>query len=72
METNQHFDQVPQGHCFLAGDNQAASNDSRLYGPIPLALVTGKVSYRIGPFSRMGSLENTLKPVDEADLFGSI
>ncbi|QDS76128.1 hypothetical protein FKW77_006901 [Venturia effusa] len=63
--------QIPLGHCFLAGDNQPESNDSRLYGPVPLALITGKVSYRIRPLGRMGPLENTLQPVDEEELFGS-
>ncbi|EPE05055.1 mitochondrial inner membrane protease subunit [Ophiostoma piceae UAMH 11346] len=35
--------QVPQGHCFLVGDNLPASRDSRTFGPVPLALVRGKV-----------------------------
>ncbi|KAK4229809.1 hypothetical protein QBC38DRAFT_534781 [Podospora fimiseda] len=40
--------QVPEGHCWLVGDNIPASRDSRQLGPIPLALVRGKVvaSYR--------------------------
>ncbi|KAI9760905.1 MAG: hypothetical protein M4579_001406 [Chaenotheca gracillima] len=35
--------QVPQGHCWLIGDNLESSRDSRTYGPVPLALVQGKV-----------------------------
>ncbi|KEQ73775.1 LexA/Signal peptidase, partial [Aureobasidium namibiae CBS 147.97] len=35
--------QVPVGHCWTVGDNLAASRDSRMYGPVPLALVKGKV-----------------------------
>ncbi|CAK7265318.1 hypothetical protein SEPCBS119000_001451 [Sporothrix epigloea] len=35
--------QVPQGHCFLVGDNLPASRDSRTFGPVPLGLVRGKV-----------------------------
>ncbi|GAB7347192.1 hypothetical protein MBLNU459_g3302t2 [Dothideomycetes sp. NU459] len=35
--------QVPQGHCWVVGDNLNHSRDSRMIGPIPLALVRGKV-----------------------------
>jgi inner membrane protease subunit 1 len=35
--------QVPEGHCWVAGDNLEWSRDSRLYGPLPLGLVTSKV-----------------------------
>lgn len=35
--------QVPRGHCWVAGDNLTYSKDSRIFGPIPLALVNGKV-----------------------------
>jgi len=34
---------VPEGYCYLAGDNQLHSVDSRHYGPIPRALIFGKV-----------------------------
>ncbi|KAF1836304.1 LexA/Signal peptidase [Decorospora gaudefroyi] len=34
---------VPEGHCWLAGDNLEWSRDSRLYGPLPLGLVRAKV-----------------------------
>jgi mitochondrial inner membrane protease subunit 1 len=34
---------VPDGHCWLAGENAPASIDSRHYGPVPLALVMGRV-----------------------------
>ncbi|KAK5137241.1 hypothetical protein LTR08_000211 [Meristemomyces frigidus] len=35
--------QVPEGHCWVVGDDLKWSQDSRMYGPLPLALVTGKV-----------------------------
>lgn len=35
--------QVPLGHCWVVGDNLTFSRDSRMWGPLPLALVTGKV-----------------------------
>lgn len=34
---------VPQGHCWLTGDNLNVSLDSRSYGPLPLALIKGKI-----------------------------
>ena len=34
---------VPKGHCWVVGDNLGWSRDSRTYGPVPLALVRGKV-----------------------------
>lgn len=37
------YARVPVGHCWLAGDNAAYSLDSRHYGPVPLAMVRGKV-----------------------------
>ncbi|KAF2278568.1 LexA/Signal peptidase [Westerdykella ornata] len=41
---------VPEGHCWVAGDNLDWSRDSRLFGPLPLALVYGKVLAVIFPF----------------------
>ena len=35
--------QVPDGHVWLEGDNLAWSRDSRFYGPVPMALIKGKV-----------------------------
>jgi len=34
---------VPDGHCWVAGDNLEWSRDSRLFGPLPLGLVRSKV-----------------------------
>lgn len=38
---------IPKGHVWLAGDNLSNSTDSRTYGPVPLALVKGKVLVRV-------------------------
>ncbi|KAG0149216.1 hypothetical protein CROQUDRAFT_669299 [Cronartium quercuum f. sp. fusiforme G11] len=40
---------VPPGHLWLEGDNQNVSVDSRVYGPVPLALVQGKILARVWP-----------------------
>ncbi|TVY52153.1 Mitochondrial inner membrane protease subunit, partial [Lachnellula suecica] len=41
--------QVPKGHCWVEGDNLAYSRDSRHFGPMPLALITGKVVAKVFP-----------------------
>jgi len=38
---------VPKGHVWLAGDNMANSTDSRTYGPVPHAMIKGKVIARV-------------------------
>lgn len=40
--------QIPEGHCYVVGDNLPWSRDSRMFGPLPLGLVKAKV---IGKFS---------------------
>jgi signal peptidase I len=47
---------VPRGHCYLVGDNQQFSTDSRNIGPLPMGLIELRVVYRIWPLSRIGSL----------------
>ncbi|OQO14521.1 hypothetical protein B0A48_01399 [Cryoendolithus antarcticus] len=44
--TSGAMQQVPEGHCWVAGDNQEWSRDSRMFGPLPLGLVKGKVVAR--------------------------
>ncbi|KAL1507105.1 hypothetical protein AB1Y20_007961 [Prymnesium parvum] len=54
---------VPEGRCWLQGDNVYDSTDSRFYGPVPLALVQSVVFFRVWPLHsvgfipRMGSAE---------------
>ena len=38
---------VPRGHLWLQGDNYNNSTDSRVYGPVPMGLVRGKVYARV-------------------------
>lgn len=40
---------VPPGHVWLSGDNLANSTDSRNYGPVPMALIKGRVMARLYP-----------------------
>jgi mitochondrial inner membrane protease subunit 1 len=44
---------VSQGHVWLQGDNLNNSTDSRSYGAVPLALVRGRVFYKMWPPSEM-------------------
>ena len=41
---------VPIGYLWVTGDNLSNSIDSRVYGPIPLALVKGKIVARVRTF----------------------
>ncbi|KAK5117761.1 hypothetical protein LTR85_008736 [Meristemomyces frigidus] len=61
--------QVPEGHCWVVGDNLTWSRDSRMFGPLPLALVTGKVLAKCSPLWPT-RLEHELKPavIEEGDV----
>ncbi|KAJ1733797.1 hypothetical protein LPJ61_001385 [Coemansia biformis] len=45
--------QVPRGHVWLQGDNYSNSTDSRTHGPIPLALLRGRVLACLWPTPRL-------------------
>ena len=57
--------QVPEGHCWVLGDNLSESRDSRLYGPVPLALIKGKIVAKVLPLNEMGWIRNNLDAVNE-------
>lgn len=40
---------VPEGHVWLGGDNIDNSIDSRMYGPVAMGLVKGKVFAKVWP-----------------------
>jgi mitochondrial inner membrane protease subunit 1 len=42
---------VPEGHCWVAGDNLDWSRDSRMFGPLPLNLITGKAVAVVWPWA---------------------
>ena len=43
---------VPEGHVWMVGDNYAASNDSRHYGPVPIGLLKGKIVRRVATMGK--------------------
>ncbi|RDL39431.1 uncharacterized protein BP5553_03771 [Venustampulla echinocandica] len=57
--------QVPKGHCWVVGDNLLWSKDSRHFGPLPMALIKGKVIAKVLPWSERQWTENILTPIDE-------
>ena len=38
---------VPKNHVWIEGDNKSQSFDSRNFGPIPIALIEGRISMKI-------------------------
>ncbi|XP_020181861.1 uncharacterized protein [Aegilops tauschii subsp. strangulata] len=54
--------QIPEGHCWVEGDNGSASWDSRSYGPVPLGLVQGRVTHVVWPPSKMGRVDKRVPP----------
>ncbi|KAI9799845.1 MAG: hypothetical protein M1833_003767 [Piccolia ochrophora] len=59
--------QVPKGHCWVIGDDLGSSRDSRLYGPIPLALIKGRALAKV-VFPRFWSpqyLDRSITPLHD-------
>ncbi|CAI6332306.1 unnamed protein product [Periconia digitata] len=56
---NQAF-RVPEGHCWVAGDNLDWSRDSRVHGPVPLALVQSKAVGLLFPWRERRWFKNGL------------
>lgn len=49
--------QVPKGYVFVLGDHRTNSEDSRVFGPVPLELIKGKALWIIWPPKKMGVLK---------------
>ncbi|KAG2447030.1 hypothetical protein HYH02_008182 [Chlamydomonas schloesseri] len=52
---------VPPGHVWIQGDNLTHSLDSRQYGPVPLAMVRGRVLLQVWP--RLQWVDNSMDAV---------
>ena len=50
---------IPRGHVWLEGDNRYLSYDSRDHGAIPLALVQGRVWYKVCVTPHLMRIEDT-------------
>lgn len=62
---------IPEGFCWVTGDNPVYSEDSSLYGPVPLALIEGRVAYVLWPPGRVGPLpKGPPPPIPKGQLVG--
>ncbi|XP_077421026.1 mitochondrial inner membrane protease subunit 1 [Vanacampus margaritifer] len=64
---------VPKGHIWLEGDNLTNSTDSRSYGPVPYALIRGRVCLKLWPPDSFGTLSEspTRRIIKDRDDCGS-
>uniref|UniRef100_A0ACD6A1S8 Uncharacterized protein n=2 Tax=Avena sativa TaxID=4498 RepID=A0ACD6A1S8_AVESA len=51
---------IPEGHCWVEGDNGSVSWDSRCYGPVPLGLVQGRVTHVVWPPHKIGRVDKRM------------
>ncbi|PIL31615.1 transporter [Ganoderma sinense ZZ0214-1] len=50
---------IPKNHIWVTGDNLAWSRDSRVYGPVPMGLLKGRLYARVWPVTQFGVFPNT-------------
>ncbi|KAF8346688.1 peptidase S24/S26A/S26B/S26C [Amanita rubescens] len=51
---------IPQGHIWIEGDEPFHTEDSNLFGPVPLGLVDAKLAFLIWPIVRFGRLDQSI------------
>ena len=50
---SQRFCHIPEGHCWIEGDNQADNVDNNDFGPVPMGLLKGKALAVVRPWKKM-------------------
>ena len=58
---------MPKGQVWMEGDEMFHSVDSNTYGPVPIALITSKVTYIVWPPTRAGRVQ-----VEEEKRMGAV
>ncbi|EJD01443.1 LexA/Signal peptidase [Fomitiporia mediterranea MF3/22] len=48
---------IPEGYCWVEGDEPFWTLDSNTWGPVPQALIDAKLVYILWPLNRFGSLK---------------
>ena len=48
---------IPQGYCFVLGDNSKDSNDSRYWGFVPQEDIVGKAEFIFWPLNRIRAIK---------------
>ena len=51
---------VPAGCVYVLGDNRNVSDDSHLWGPLPVENVVGKAFYILWPVKRQGFVDEVM------------
>ncbi|KAI7834705.1 peptidase S24/S26A/S26B/S26C [Kickxella alabastrina] len=55
LSSTDSFVRIPAGQCWVEGDESFHSGDSNSFGPVPMALLRGRVLTPVWPPSRLGA-----------------